>query len=71
MHLSDIEDKAEEFQHLTSKQAAQIASQSNAKKLILTHFSQRYKTTADLEREAKDIFPNTIAAFDFMKVKVR
>ncbi len=69
-HMSGIEDKTEEYKHMTSKQAAQIANEANARKLVLNHFSQRYKTTADLEREAKDIFPNTVAAFDFMKIKL-
>ncbi len=67
---SDKEDLAEEHSHLTSKQAAQIASQVNAKKLILTHFSQRYKDTKDILNWAKDIFPNTVAAYDFMKVEL-
>jgi len=64
------EDKAQEYMHLTTTQAAFIASQANAKKLILTHFSQRYKDLSDVEQEAKDIFPNTITAHDFMKVKL-
>mgnify|MGYP006288203037 FL=1 len=64
------EEKAHEYYHMTTVQAAQVAQQSNVKKLILTHFSQRYKEVAKLEEEAKNIFPNTIAAYDFMKVKV-
>jgi ribonuclease Z len=64
------EDKAQEYFHLTTTQAAMIAHQANAKKLILTHFSQRYKELSDVEQESKDIFPNTVAAHDFMKVKV-
>jgi ribonuclease Z len=64
------EDKATEYMHLTSKQAALIAHQSNVKRLYLTHFSQRYKEVSDVEEEAKDIFPNTVAANDFMKVKI-
>ena len=52
------------------RELQKVASQSNVEKLILTHFSQRYKTLTDLENEAKDIFPNTIAAFDLMRIKV-
>ena len=63
-------DKTEKYLHLTSEQAAMIASQSNAKELILTHFSQRYNDVSDLLNEAKSIFPNTKAAFDFMKIKL-
>ncbi len=64
------EEKAEEYKHMTAKQAGILANQANAKKLVLTHFSQRYKDTKELEEEAKDVFANTIAAYDFMKVKV-
>ena len=55
---------------MTSVQAAEIAANSGAKKLVLTHFSQRYKDVDDLVKEAKDIFPNTVAAHDFMKIKI-
>jgi ribonuclease Z len=61
-------EKARKRKHLTSKEAAQIASQANAKKLILTHFSQRYKNIKEVLGDAKDVFPNTEAAFDFMKI---
>jgi len=64
------EEKAHAYFHMTTEQAAQIAQQAGAKKLILTHFSQRYKDVKDLEEEAKAVFPNTVAAHDFMKVKI-
>ncbi|MGV8168618.1 MAG: ribonuclease Z [Candidatus Nanoarchaeia archaeon] len=63
-------EKADKFKHLTSEQVAQIANKAGVKKLILTHFSQRYKSLEDLEREAKDLFPETTLAYDFMKVKM-
>lgn len=61
-------EKAEEYRHLTSKQAANIAKKSNCKKLILTHFSQRYKNTDEIKKEAKSIFKNTECAEDFMSL---
>jgi len=64
------EDKAHEYFHMTTEQAAQVAQEAGAKKLVLTHFSQRYKEINDLLKEAQDIFPNTLAAYDFMKVKL-
>jgi ribonuclease Z len=64
------EERAFEYFHMTSAQAAQVAAQSGAKRLILTHFSQRYKHVKDLEEEARAIFPETVAAYDFMKVKL-
>lgn len=63
-------EKAENYYHLTIKQAAKIAHMANAKKLILTHFSQRYKDNNDLEQEAKDIFPEVILAYDGLKINI-
>ena len=67
---SSLEDKAEEYKHMTAKQAALLASQNNVKKLILTHYSQRYKNTDIILDDAKQVFQNTLAAHDFMKVKM-
>jgi len=69
-YANDLEEKAEKYKHMTAKQCALVASNSGAKKLILTHFSQRYKTVDQLLEEASDIFPETEAAFDLMKVKI-
>lgn len=70
VYATKLDEKADLYKHMTAQQAAQIASQTNAKKLILTHFSQRYKTTQEIEENAKDIFPETICAYDFMRVKL-
>ena len=50
--------------HLTSKQAAEIAVKSNARNLILTHFSQRYLSTKEFVIEAKEVFENSVAVRD-------
>ena len=63
-HADQEKAHAEEFKHLTSKQAAQIAKKAKAKQLILTHFSQRYADITLLEKEAKKIFKNTKAVKD-------
>jgi ribonuclease Z len=67
---SKEEEKAEKYKHLTAEQVASIANKANAKKLILTHFSQRYRTVETLENEAKVTFPDTQAAFDGMRIKI-
>lgn len=69
-YTSEHTNKAKEYMHLTAKEAAQIASQNNVKELILTHFSQRYKSCDGIASEAKAIFENTVCAFDFMKKKI-
>ena len=67
---TEHENKAEEFKHMTAKQAGLLASRSNAKKLILTHFSQRYKTLEPFLKDAKEVFENVECSYDFMKVKL-
>jgi ribonuclease Z len=67
---SELEEKGIQYKHMTAKNAALIASKNNVKKLILSHFSGRYKTTEELQKEAEDIFPNTQCAFDLMKIKL-
>ncbi|HIH13180.1 MAG: ribonuclease Z, ribonuclease Z [archaeon GW2011_AR9] len=69
-HLDDIKEKTAKFMHLTVKQAALIASENNAKKLVITHISQRYKSNAEIVEEARTHFDNSIVAEDFMKVSV-
>ena len=60
--------------HTDATQAAQIARDANAKRLILTHFGPRpYKTLADRKKaevKARKIFKNTICAVDDMAVSV-
>ncbi len=70
-YMSDKEDKALEYEHLTAKQAGMLAKESNAKKLVLTHFSQRYENVQPLIKEAKSIFKNTIEAKDFLILELR
>ncbi len=67
---SEHEDKAREYKHMTAKQAALIASQSNVKKLVLTHFSPRYKEIDEVKKDANEVFREVVCAYDFLKIKV-
>lgn len=69
-YTSNLEEKSESHYHLTAKQAALLANKANAKKLVLVHFSSRYKTTDELQEEARTYFSNAVCAYDFMKVNV-
>jgi ribonuclease Z len=68
-HSKD-QDKAIKNMHLTAKDAAFIANNANVKKLILTHFSQRYKSLEELDEDAKVYFDDVSLASDYSKYKV-
>ncbi len=48
--------------HSTASQAATVARDANVRRLIIGHFSARYRTPDQLEAEARVIFPATEAA---------
>ena len=56
--------------HTSAGEAAEIAKNAKVKKLILTHFSRRYKNINALIKKAKKIFPKTEAAYDLKKVVI-
>ena len=57
-------DKAQDHGHLTAAQAATIAREAGAARLVLTHFSQRYPSTEPFLREAREVFDACVAARD-------
>jgi len=63
-YLDEHAHLAQEYSHMTAKQAAEIAKKAQAKELILTHFSARYQDLDEFEKEARAIFPRTFAADD-------
>ncbi|WP_454802635.1 ribonuclease Z [Mucilaginibacter phyllosphaerae] len=62
--LHDMLDRANQTHHTTAKQAGEVAVKANADKLIIGHFSARYKTLNELLDEAKNVFPNTELAVE-------
>lgn len=58
----DLRERAAETGHSTARQAAEVARDAGAKRLLLTHFSARYDSPEPLEAEARAIFKNTEAA---------
>jgi ribonuclease Z len=61
---------AKEKYHSTTMQAAEIAKLAKVKRLLIGHFSARYRNLTPLLDEAKSIFPNTIAALEGTVVKI-
>jgi len=69
-YLSDLEEKAKDYKHLTARQAGEIAKKAKVKKLVITHFSQRYKSIKAVEKEVKSAFKNSSCAKDFMSLSL-
>lgn len=69
-YTSELQDKADEYTHMTARDAGLLASKSNCKQLVLTHISARYKSPEKVEDEAKIYFKKVKVAYDFMKIKI-
>lgn len=59
---------AAEYGHMTARQAAVLAREAGARRLVLTHFSQRHPDEADFAREAAEVFPEVVAARDLDRI---
>ncbi len=68
--LSDKTARAFETFHSTAAQAATVAKKANAKRLIIGHFSARYKNLYPLLEEARAVFPETLLAIEGDSFKV-
>jgi ribonuclease Z len=66
--LSQDEALARDYGHLTAAQAARIAAEAGARRLVLTHFSQRYPDEQAFLEEARPIFPEVVVAHDLLRV---
>lgn len=67
-YLNQHATEARERGHLTAAQAASIAKEANVKKLVLSHFSQRYPHSDLLLKEAQEVFPDVHVARDCDKI---
>ncbi|MBQ9284780.1 MAG: ribonuclease Z [Bacteroidaceae bacterium] len=59
---------AEKYGHSTARQAALTAQRAGVKKLLLGHFSSRYDDESVLLREACEVFPDTVVAYEGMRI---
>ena len=60
----DCADKAAQMFHCTARDAAETALRAGAGRLVIGHFSSRYKDTGVLLRQAREVFPNTEAGME-------
>ncbi len=68
--LSDKVARAKETFHSTAAQAAMIAKKASVKRLIIGHFSARYKNLYPLLEEAREIFNETTLAIEGDSFKI-
>ncbi|MBS1527282.1 MAG: ribonuclease Z [Bacteroidetes bacterium] len=62
--MQNMHDRAVTTHHTTALQAGEIALRVGAKKLLIGHFSARYKTLDELLAETRSIFPETELAIE-------
>lgn len=69
-YLDDNLDKARERGHSTAKQAARVASDAGARRLLIGHYSSRYKNDSLFLDEARTVFDHTILANEGLVLEV-
>lgn len=57
--------------HSTAREAAEVAREAGAQRLLLGHFSSRYDDVAPLVEEARAVFPNTEAAEELRRYALK
>lgn len=65
-HLAEARQRA----HSTARQAAMIARDSGAKRLLTGHYSSRYRDEQECVRQAREIFPATILGREGLSIPV-
>ena len=66
----DREDRALKYHHSTARQAATLAKKCHAQKLLIGHYSAHYPDETILLNQAREVFPNTLAAEEGMKIEL-
>lgn len=62
--LHELKVRATATYHSTSREAAEVAKMAGAEKLLIGHFSARYKQLDELLEEARSVFPQTDLAIE-------
>lgn len=68
--MTSEQEKAEQTLHSTAAQAAEIARAASVKKLLIGHFSARYKDLDPLLAEAIAVFPETTLATEGLTIQL-
>jgi ribonuclease Z len=68
--LDGDEALAEEYGHMTARQAGRLAREAGARRLLISHFSRRYDDAERFGIEAREEFDDVVVAEDLMRVPV-
>ena len=68
--LHELYERAEETLHTTALEAGQLARMAGVKKLLLGHFSARYRDLTPLRMEAQTLFENSHLAIEGTRFSV-
>lgn len=68
--LHELLERAQETLHTTALQAGQLAAKAKVDRLVIGHFSARYKELEPLLEEARSAFPNTFLAIEGEKFSI-
>lgn len=69
-YLNDLEEKAVKRFHCTTTQAATIAKNAGAHRLLIGHFSSKYEKLDEFENETRRVFPNSDLALEGVSYRV-
>lgn len=67
---SDLSSRAKKTYHSTAKQAAEVAAKADVGKLVVGHYSARYKELDKFDEEISPVFANYVLAEDGLKIKL-
>ncbi len=56
--------------HSTAEEAARFAAECHAKRLLIGHYSSRYKDEESLLKEASEVFADTLLAHEGLRVEI-
>ena len=68
--LEDLRERAAHTHHSTARQAAQLAHDAGVGRLLLGHFSSRYKALEPLLHEARAVFPTAELALEGLVINL-
>ncbi len=67
-YLERDRELADEYAHLTARQAAELARSAGVRRLVLTHFSQRYDDPGAFAAEARSVYGGDLVVAEDLQI---